>query len=119
MILLFVVIVEVIIKLVKMAGVKSEVYLKRIFHPKKILNPKSTEEALSMVKEHLAAKKTIRMRGTGHSWTGLNATDDSFLHLDDMQGLIDVNATDVIACFLTAEGCIYPRRRNLQSSNFS
>ena len=65
-----------------------------VFHPKKILNPKSTEEALSMVKEHLAAKKTIRMRGTGHSWTGLNATDDSFLHLDDMQGLIDVNATD-------------------------
>ena len=31
-----------------------------VFHPKKILNPKSTEEALLMVKEHLAAKKTIR-----------------------------------------------------------
>lgn len=64
------------------------------FHPKKILQPTSTEGAQALVKEHLGAKKTIRMRGTGHSWTGLIATDDSFLHLDEMQGLIDVNATD-------------------------
>ncbi len=64
------------------------------FHPKNILHPTSTEGAQALVKEHLASKKTIRMRGTGHSWTGLIATDDSFLHLDEMQGIIDVNATD-------------------------
>ncbi len=60
------------------------------FQPKQILAPTSTEEALGMVKDHLKAKRPIRMRGSSHTWSGLIATSDSFMHLDNMQGLIEV-----------------------------
>jgi len=60
------------------------------FRPKNILAPSTTEEAQAMVIDHLQKHQTIRMRGSSHSWTGLIATSDSFLHLDNMQGLIGV-----------------------------
>ncbi len=60
------------------------------FKPKKILAPASTEEAQGMIKDHLQNKQTIRMRGSSHSWTGLIETSESFMHLDNMQGLIEV-----------------------------
>lgn len=62
------------------------------FHPASVLAPSRTEEAQSIVREHLAQKKSIRMRGSGHSWTGLIATQESFLHLDNMQGVLTVDA---------------------------
>src|SRR5690349_21758766 len=61
------------------------------FHPRQILAPKSTEEAQLIVKDHFKNNKSIRMRGSSHSWTGLIATDETFLHLDEMQGLIKVD----------------------------
>ncbi|MBA2405497.1 MAG: FAD-binding protein [Bdellovibrionales bacterium] len=63
------------------------------FHPKSILTPTSTESAQALVKAHLSANKNIRMRGSAHSWTGLIATKESFLHLDEMQGLMEVDAS--------------------------
>lgn len=60
------------------------------FHPKKILSPTSTEEAQTLVKDHLKNGQSIRMRGSSHSWTGLVSTSESFLHLDDMQGIVEV-----------------------------
>lgn len=62
------------------------------FKPKNILAPSTTEEALAMVQSHLKNHQTIRMRGSSHSWTGLIETSESFLHLDNMQGLIEVDA---------------------------
>lgn len=61
------------------------------FHPKRVLTPRSTEEAQTLVKEHLKNNRNIRMRGSSHSWTELISTSDSFLHLDAMQGLINVD----------------------------
>jgi FAD-linked oxidoreductase len=58
------------------------------FHPEKILAPTSTEEIQTIVKDHLAEKKTIRMRGSAHSWTKVFATSESFMHLDEMQGIM-------------------------------
>lgn len=58
------------------------------FHPKTILTPASTQEASNLVKQQISQNKSIRMRGTGHSWTGLIATDETYLHLDKMQGVI-------------------------------
>ncbi len=60
------------------------------FHPKKILSPSSTEEAQSLVKDHLKSGQSIRMRGSSHSWTNLISTSESFLHLDNMQGVLEV-----------------------------
>jgi FAD/FMN-containing dehydrogenase len=53
------------------------------FHPKNILQPTSTENAQALIKEQIVAKKSIRMRGSAHSWTNLYTTNESFLHLDD------------------------------------
>lgn len=61
------------------------------FQPKNILAPHTTQEVQSMVKEHLKNKSTIRMRGSAHSWTDLISTNDSYLHLDHMQGLVHVD----------------------------
>lgn len=61
------------------------------FQPKIILAPSTTEEAQGMVQAHLKNKQAIRMRGSSHSWTGLIATTDSFMHLDNMQGLLEVS----------------------------
>lgn len=58
------------------------------FHPKTILTPATTQEAANLVKQQISQSKSIRMRGTGHSWTGLIATDETYLHLDKMQGVI-------------------------------
>ncbi len=59
------------------------------FHPQNVYAPTSSEEIQSLVKDHIQKKKSIRMRGSAHSWTGLIATNESFLHLDQMQGLIE------------------------------
>lgn len=61
------------------------------FSPSEISTPDSVEKIKSAVKEAVRLKKKIRIRGTGHSWTGLIATNDIFLHLDNLQGVIDVN----------------------------
>ncbi len=60
------------------------------FNPTKILSPSTTGQAQEMVREHLKNKQTIRMRGSAHSWTDLFSTNESFMHLDEMQGLIEV-----------------------------
>lgn len=62
------------------------------FQPRNILAPSSTEEALGMVQSQLKNNQTIRMRGSSHSWSDLIETSDAFLHLDNMQGLIEVDA---------------------------
>lgn len=61
------------------------------FFPAQILQPSSTEEAQEIVKKHLEEKKTIRVRGSSHSWTPLIETNESFLHLDNMQGVISAD----------------------------
>lgn len=61
------------------------------FHPKTILTPATTEEAQFQIKQQISQNKTIRMRGTAHSWTGLIATSDTYLHLDKMQGVISAD----------------------------
>lgn len=62
------------------------------FSPKKILTPSSIEHAQILVKEQIAANQTIRMRGSSHSWTPLIESDESFLHLDNMQGILSIDA---------------------------
>lgn len=58
------------------------------FHPKSVLSPATTQEAQTLIKEQIQQNKKIRMRGSSHSWTGLIATDETYLHLDNLQGVI-------------------------------
>ncbi len=63
------------------------------FHPAQVLAPQSVEEIKAIILKAKQEKKNIRTRGTGHSWTGLIATNDFYLHLDNYQGIIEVNET--------------------------
>lgn len=62
-----------------------------VFEPSEVMTPDSVEEIKSAVKKAAQLKKKIRTRGTGHSWTGLIATNEIYLHLDKLQGVIEVD----------------------------
>jgi len=64
------------------------------FTPSAILNPKTKEEIKSIIQGAIEEKKGIRTRGSGHSWTGLIETNQIFLHLDNMRGIIEVNSKE-------------------------
>ncbi len=62
-----------------------------VFEPSDVITPESVGEIKAAVNKASQLKKKIRTRGTGHSWTGLIATNDLFLHLDKLQGVIEVD----------------------------
>lgn len=61
------------------------------FNPQKVFSPTSSQEVQSAVKEAIQNNKYLRLIGSGHSWTGLIASDEYFMNLDKMQGLISVD----------------------------
>jgi FAD-linked oxidoreductase len=62
------------------------------FYPEKLFAPKSDEDIMSVIKNAINENKCVRVRGSGHSWTGLIESKDYFIHLDDLQGVVEVNA---------------------------
>jgi L-gulonolactone oxidase len=58
------------------------------FTPEKVFAPTSTSDVQIMVEAAKKLNKTIRPIGSGHSWTGLIASDQFFVHLDRLQGII-------------------------------
>ncbi len=60
------------------------------FTPSKIFSPKSVEDIKSAILTSRKEGRTLRMRGSAHSWTGLIETNQHYLHLDELQGVIDV-----------------------------
>ncbi len=62
-----------------------------IFTPSEIFAPKSVVEIKNVINKARELKKSIRTRGSGHSWTGLITTSDFYLHLDELQGVIAVD----------------------------
>lgn len=61
------------------------------WHPQEILYPASETEIQAIVLRALEQKKTIRVIGTGHSFSRLCATDDILISLDEYQGIVQVN----------------------------
>ncbi|MEM7362905.1 MAG: D-arabinono-1,4-lactone oxidase [Pseudomonadota bacterium] len=66
-------------------------------HPNTIETPNSEEELQALVKEACAAKQTVRVVGTGHSFVPLCASDGLLLSLDNLQGVTDANQQDLWA----------------------
>lgn len=62
-----------------------------VCHPEQIARPTSEAAVLELIAAAAAAERTIRVTGTGHSFTPLCATDDVLVSLDDLQGLIEVD----------------------------
>jgi FAD-linked oxidoreductase len=61
------------------------------FKPQQVFSPKSEDEIIEIIKQANSNKKVLRTRGSGHSWTGLIASDYWFLHLDHFQGFLSHN----------------------------
>jgi FAD/FMN-containing dehydrogenase len=62
--------------------------------PRQLLLPGSEEEVVAIVRVAAAAGQTVRVTGTGHSFTPLCASDDVLLSLDRMAGIETVDAAE-------------------------
>lgn len=67
--------------------------------PRTIASPRSEAELAATVARAARAERTVRVVGTGHSFTPLCATDGLLLSLDHMQGMIAVNRDKQTATF--------------------
>ena len=60
--------------------------------PRRVERPSSAEELQQAVKRAVAAGERVKAVGAGHSFTGIAAAPDVLLELDNLQGIIDVDA---------------------------
>ncbi|MEM7345023.1 MAG: D-arabinono-1,4-lactone oxidase [Chloroflexota bacterium] len=60
-------------------------------NPSESLAPSTEAEIVAIVKRARQTGQTVRVVGSGHSFTPIVATDDILLSLDEMQGLVKVN----------------------------
>ncbi|MGD9723502.1 MAG: D-arabinono-1,4-lactone oxidase [Pirellulales bacterium] len=61
-------------------------------HPQQFLEPASQEELVAIVRRAATAGQCVRVRGTGHSFTPLCASDDVLISLDRVSGIEAVDA---------------------------
>ncbi|THF73736.1 D-arabinono-1,4-lactone oxidase [Cohnella fermenti] len=60
--------------------------------PRQILYPSSTEEISDAVRMCRKENRTLRVVGSGHSFTAIAATNDILISLDRLQGIVSVDA---------------------------
>jgi FAD-linked oxidoreductase len=70
------------------------------FTPAERVSPASVDEVAALVRRARAERKNIRVTGAGHSFSPLIATDDIFVDLTRMSGLVAVNQSTRRATFL-------------------
>lgn len=61
--------------------------------PQQIARPRSEDEIIALVQGAAAANQTVRVAGTGHSFTALCATDELLLSLEGLRGVETVDST--------------------------
>lgn len=61
------------------------------FNPNQVLHPSSIEEVQSIVKDAYENNKTVRVVGSGHSFTPLIETNNVLLTLDNLQGIVAID----------------------------
>ncbi len=59
--------------------------------PKHMHFPQTEEELVQIINDAREHRRTVRVVGTGHSWTPLAETNDTLVCLDNMQGVINVD----------------------------
>lgn len=69
-------------------------------NPKEIKTPSSQEEILSIINNCAEQKSTIRVVGSGHSFTGLVGTQGTIISLDLLQGLENIDTEKKTATVL-------------------
>lgn len=68
--------------------------------PKEIQKPASQEEIQKIIRNCAEQKSTVRMVGSGHSFTGLVGTQGTIISLDLLQGLENIDAEKKTATVL-------------------
>ena len=68
-----------------------------VCHPREIARPTNETTVIELIAEAAEADRTIRVTGTGHSFTPLCATNDVLVSLDNLQGLIQIDASSSTA----------------------
>ncbi len=61
------------------------------FTPREVHAPQKLEDIQNAVIKAAQHKQNIRVRGSGHSWNPLIASDEHYLHLDSLQGITHVD----------------------------
>ncbi|MES2139104.1 MAG: D-arabinono-1,4-lactone oxidase [Bacteroidota bacterium] len=69
-------------------------------NPKEIKTPSSQEEILSIINNCAEQKSTIRVVGSGHSFTGLVGTQGTIISLDLLQGIENIDTEKKAATVL-------------------
>ncbi|QGG95070.1 D-arabinono-1,4-lactone oxidase [Actinomarinicola tropica] len=59
--------------------------------PERLVRPSSEEEVVAAVRDAATGGLTVRIAGSGHSFTRLVATDDAIVALDGLTGVVDVD----------------------------
>lgn len=59
--------------------------------PRKIVNPDSTGQIVQEIERAVAHRSTVKMVGTGHSFTGISAPVDTMLRPDHLAGIVSVD----------------------------
>lgn len=62
-------------------------------HPKRIVHPTSENDLIAVIADANSEGHTVRMAGSGHSFSPICVTDGTLIILDQLSGLIDVNST--------------------------
>ncbi len=65
-----------------------------IWNPENVRLPKTEQEVIDIISEAKKTNKTIRVIGSGHSFTQLCETNQITLSLDEMQGIISHDKTN-------------------------
>ncbi|MCU4752865.1 FAD-binding protein [Halobacteria archaeon AArc-curdl1] len=60
--------------------------------PQKRVKPESEEAVREVIEQCRGRNRTLRVVGSGHSWTPLAATDDVLVSLDNMTGVTDIDS---------------------------
>lgn len=69
------------------------------FCPETYAFPKDVDELINLVREAHICKRTIRVIGSGHSFSPVAECEDMLVSLDKLEGLISVDASTLQACF--------------------
>ncbi|EON23742.1 oxidoreductase [Nocardioides sp. CF8] len=59
--------------------------------PRHVVTPTTTEQVVQEVERAIAQRTTVKMAGTGHSFTGISAPVDTMLRPDRLAGIVSVD----------------------------
>ena len=70
-----------------------------VAYPSEVFLPQTIEEVCTIVKQHAASKRTLRVTGAAHSFSPVALPEQSAMSLHNLRGLIEVDSEKQTATF--------------------